>query len=102
MNKNNNQQGYILIFTLLVIAMAVVISVYIANRGASHVAFMNIAIEREKAKLLARSGIEIAIAQLAKKAPKPQEQKGQPKADEQKKEVGLEPKNLLKQLLPSL
>lgn len=104
MKNNHNQQGYILIFTLLVVATAVVISVYIANRGASHVAFMSIAIEREKAKLLAKSGIEVAIAQLAKKPPKPEEEKGQQKgaAGEQKKEEGLESKNLLKQLLPNL
>ena len=59
------QPGFILltVFFLLAIAAAIVTQIY--YRGMMHTIFMPVVTDREKAKILAQSGIAIAINQLA-------------------------------------
>jgi hypothetical protein len=57
--------GYIMIFALLIIGALMVIVTYIGHRGSYYLPFAKMAVEREKAKMLAVSGIQVAIAQLA-------------------------------------
>lgn len=59
------QQGYILIFSVMFIAMIVIISTIISNKSILHVNYSKLTISREKAKMLAYSGLQIAMAQLS-------------------------------------
>ncbi|MFC1843132.1 hypothetical protein ACFLYU_05745, partial [Candidatus Dependentiae bacterium] len=67
--KNNkarqNQPGYILVFSLMFIALVVMLATRISNRGLLHVSYAKIMIDREHAKMLALSGLQIAMAQLS-------------------------------------
>jgi len=70
--KKNN--GYILIFTLLITAAMTAVVTYIFNRGIIYVPFIQLMIDQEKAKTIALSGIQIIASQLTyqekeKKAP---------------------------------
>lgn len=69
--------GYIMIFTLLAIGAAMVIATYMGHRASYYLPFSQIIFEREKAKTLALSGVEIAIAQLAFVPDKKETQKEQ-------------------------
>lgn len=64
------QPGYILIFSMMFIAMIIALSMIISNRGSLHVNYAKFMINREKAKMLAYSGLQIAMAQLAIKEKK--------------------------------
>jgi hypothetical protein len=64
------QSGYILIFSMMFIAMIIALSMIISNRGSLHVNYAKFMISREKAKMLAYSGLQIAMAQLAIKEKK--------------------------------
>ncbi len=112
--KNNVCSGYIMIFTLLVVAASMVIVSYVSHRGQLHVPFVRMVINREKAKLLALGGVQVAVAQLAK-SPEKEEKKSTPAAagGEEKKEAGKgsgggaqssgqdkESKDLLQRVLP--
>ena len=99
MNKTKKQQGYILILTLLITSAAIAVVTYIFNRGSVHVPFMQTMIEREKAKMLAMSGVQIAIAQLSYKMPEEEKEKRIEKK-EKKPDLGKEAKSFLKYLLP--
>ncbi len=57
-------KGYILIFTLLITATATVVVTYIFNRGIIYVPFMQIMIDREKAKMITLGSIQIIASQL--------------------------------------
>lgn len=59
------QPGYMLVFSMIFIAMIVALSVIISNRSSLHVRYSKLMIDREKAKLLAYSGLQIAMAQLS-------------------------------------
>jgi hypothetical protein len=66
MNKKQSlNNGYIMIFALLVIAALMVIVSYVGYRGSMHGPFMQMVMGREKAKLLAMSGVNIAMSQLS-------------------------------------
>jgi len=104
MRQNQNKHaGYIMIFTLLVIAASMVIVTYVGHRGAVHAPFARMAIDREKAKLLALSGIEIIQSQLSvpgqtdKPAPS-----NTPQQETEKKDSDSSAKDLLKRVLPVL
>ncbi len=62
--QNQPQQGYILLLTLLIISLLVVIVTQLYYRGSGHAAFADIMTQREKAKILAVSGIQLAISRL--------------------------------------
>ena len=106
--KHSTRDGYIMVFTLLVIAASMVIVAYVGRRGSVHAPFMRMVIEKEKAKLLVVSGVQIAIAQLAK--PPGKEEKQQEKADPDPKVNApkalsgedKESKEFLQRILPTL
>jgi hypothetical protein len=76
MKKNKkNHPGYIMIFTLLAVGAAMVVATYIGHRGSYYLPFSKMILEREKAKMLALSGVQVAIAQLAQIPEKKAQQK---------------------------
>lgn len=99
------KQGYILIFTLLIIAAVMIITTYITVRSRIYIPFVRMAINREKAKILALSGLEIARAQLSKSFIKEETKKDTvsrtQSATEKKPEI-TEHVQLLKTILPSI
>ncbi len=99
MSTVNNAQkspGYIMIFTLLVIAASMVIVTYVSHRGQLHTPFVHMVVAREKAKMLALSGVQVAIAQLAKTP----EQDTKKEKKEGAAQAPDEDKFLLQRLLP--
>ena len=82
--------GYIMIFTLLIIGAAMMIVTYIGHRGSFYLPFSHMVIAREKAKTLVLGGVQIVIAQLAQSDKKDEKDQGQQK--EAKQEVTQEKK----------
>ena len=99
MNQRDPRQGYILVMTLMIISISVVLVSYMFNRQASYVPFMEAMAQREKAKMLALGGIQLAISALVEeeeaKETTPGEEKKQRSQDE-------ETKKFLARILPSL
>lgn len=54
------KSGYILVFTMIMMAALSAIVVYIFNRGMTAIPLIGVMLEREKAKMLAFSGVEVA------------------------------------------
>ncbi len=94
-----NKGGYILLLTLLITSAAIAVVTYIFNRGTVHIPFSQTMIKREKAKMLAIGGVELAIAKLAKKAPK-EEKRAEEK--EKKTDAAKEAKHFLTNILPAI
>jgi hypothetical protein len=90
------KKGYIMIFTLLVVAAAMMIVTYVGHRGSFYLPFSHMIAAREKAKMLALGGVQVAIAQLALVD----------KSKEQKKEEGAsstsQDSEFLARILPTL
>ena len=63
--KHTTRSGFVLVLTLMVLSLAVVIVTYLFNRGNTNIVYMHAMVEREKARMLALSGVQVAIAQLA-------------------------------------
>lgn len=70
---NKNCDGYIMIFTLLVVGAAMMIVTYVGHRGSFYLPFSHMIFAREKAKMVALGGVQVAIAQLSQ-VDKPKEQ----------------------------
>jgi len=91
--NSNNQPGYVLIFSFIVISLVVIIATNISYVSIGHMFFSRTMIARERAKTLAWSGLQIAKAQLSF-LPKKKEQKGKKPTEDkeekkdQKKESG--------------
>jgi len=114
MIKSNNQPGYILVFSLMFIALLVMLAIRISDRGRVHVSYVKTMIDRERAKMLAFSGLQIAMTQLAikeesKKQDQPDSKEGEKKDQKgtQSKGVGKlwtekESKEFIKQVWPYL
>ena len=101
--------GYIMIFTLLVIAALMVIVTYVGYRGALYAPFSTMIVAREKAKLVTLGGIQVAIAQLAYVPPKKEQKAAAQQGEAEQKAEGKESsgadqeiKDLLTRLLPTL
>lgn len=62
--KNRGAPGYILLLSLMIIALSVILVTYMANKSMIHTYFTRSMIDREKAKRLAFSGIQLALSQL--------------------------------------
>lgn len=90
-----NKSGYIIPLTLMLISMAIAFITIIYQRGSVFVPLMGTMMRREKAKLLALSGIDIAMAQLT------QQSSVVDSNDSAKKAASLE-RELLTTLLPAL
>lgn len=110
---HSNKQGFILILSLMVIALAVTLVTYIFHVGSVQMPFSRIMIDREKAKLLALSGIHIAQAKLSQEVPIPKKEETSHKQAAQQQQVQKnkaqeEPpelqaaKKLLQEIVPTL
>ena len=92
------REGYILVLTLLIISLLVIVvsSMYYNQTG--HSALSNTIVNREKAKMLAVSGVQLAISKLVT-IPKREDQK---QKEEKSKKEGKQNKelNFLKRILP--
>ena len=64
-NCTTTTNGYILIVTLLMIASMTAVGTYIFLRSTVFIPFMHTMYDREKAKVLAMGGLQIAIQQLS-------------------------------------
>lgn len=64
MNQSNIPQGYILVLTVLILSISVILLTHIINKTITFTHFAHIASDREQAKLLAESGIDIALAEF--------------------------------------
>ncbi len=102
------QNGFIIPLVLMLISIAIVLVTSIYQKGSIFVPFMGIVTQRAQAKLLAISGVQVAMSQLARssdfaKATSGKQVEG---AKEGEKIKALSPeqeaKNLLTQLLPTL
>lgn len=111
LKKNNTSAGYIMIFTLLVVAAATVMVTYVGHRGSFYLPFSRMILAREKAKQLALGGVQVAIAQLAKSVKKEEGKRQEPQqevkqeagsAPVEKKESNPEERDLLRRILPVL
>ncbi len=104
------QNGFIIPLVLMLISIAIVLVTSIYQKGSIFVPFISMVTQREHAKLLAISGVQVAMSQLASPPAAPGEKKEVPKpgegAKEGEKAQALSPeqeaKNLLTQLLPTL
>lgn len=65
MNKHYKQSGFILVLTTMILSIAIIIVSQLVNKGMLSISFDKTVIEREKAKLLAQSGVQIAMSQLS-------------------------------------
>ncbi len=63
--QQTKQPGFTLVITLMVIALIVAIVTVMAHKSSVHVHYMKTMNNREKAKNLAWSGVQIAMSQLA-------------------------------------
>lgn len=95
MKKTSARPGFIMIFTLLAISAAMVIVTYVGHRGSYYLPFAQMIVEREKAKMLALSGVQVAIAQLSE-VPKKDKKKEDDKSPDSPE------KDFLVRILPSL
>jgi len=94
-----NTKGYILILTLLITATATLVVTYIFNRGTVYVPFMQMMIDREKAKMIALGSIQIIASQLTYQ----EKEKTQSTIKKQTKQIPNDnEKNLLTRILPTL
>lgn len=105
MKKVTQQSGYILIITLLIITLVTALVTSMANKSSVHSRYLKIIMDREKAKELALSGVQIAMSQLATmhKLPEAEKSLTQKNENEKKEDGSLEQsKQFLSKLLPVL
>ena len=100
---NKTAPGYILVLTMIMISLLTVVVTQMFFSGSLFSSFASIAVQREKAKMLAESGVHIACGQLyipAAKQEQPVITVGQQK--QQKQEPVDQNKKLLEKVLPLL
>jgi len=110
MNIKKNRDGYIMIFTLMVVGAAMMIVTYVGHRGSFYLPFSHMILAREKAKMLTLGGVQVAIAQLSQSAKKEEQQEQAKEATKQQgeqaapasKESNQEEKDFLLRILPTL
>ena len=68
-----HQSGFILVLTLMILSMIVMLVTQLFQSSVIHFYFDRTMIEREKAKVLARSGIELAYSLLTITPPQDKE-----------------------------
>jgi|SRR5579872_3907485 len=88
--------GYIMIFTLLIVGAAMLIVTYVGHRGSFYLPFSHMLFNREKAEMLALSGVQVAIAQLS------QVDEKNSSSSDKSKEKAHDEQNLLERILPTL
>jgi len=65
MIQRAQRPGYVMVFSLMMIAIIIVLITAVVDRSRVHVHYMKTIIDREKAKSLAWSGVQVAMSQLA-------------------------------------
>lgn len=101
-----HRSGYILPLVLMIVAVLTSIATYMYYRGSAYASFVPLITSREKAKVLALGGVQLAIAQLSavspeKKQPTPAPTAQQPDVQKQTNGDSVEqPKKFLASLLP--
>ena len=113
MNKHY-KPGYIMILTLMIISVSIMIVTYLTTKGMVYSALVRTMTEREKARQLAASGIQLAFSTLSTSADEKEEKKEEkkesppPQSPDQKKEPEApaspadDAKKILTTLLPQL
>ncbi len=94
MNNPHNEKGYILVLTMMLISMAAIVATQLFHKSTVQMHFDQVMIEREKAKMLALGGIELAIGQLTIVETGTPQKKEAPKDDPEKQ--------FLKRVIPTL
>ncbi len=95
------RSGYILTLSLILIFLSVFLVTYLASRGSVFVPYAMIAVERKQAYMLAKSGIDLAMSQIA--SPKVSKKQEQAEGQQNKKPTELErAKDMLTAVLPAL
>lgn len=97
----NSKPGYILVLTLMILSILVIVVTGVFYNSIAQVAFTKTIIDREKAKVLALSGIQLAVSKLVIPEEK-KEKTDVSKNDKEKKPQESNEKKLLKRLLPYL
>jgi len=87
-----------MIFTLLIVGAAMMIVTYVGHRGSFYLPFSYMITAREKAKMLALGGVQVAIAQLAL-VEKPKEKQ---KEQTENKQSASDESEFLQRILPTL
>lgn len=101
MMQSRSPNGYILMLALTMLSLIIVLVTGLFNRTSPYLFFNAITIKREKAKQLALSGLEIAMAQLQAKVEEPRDKKTE--GDEKGPSPAQQRKaKLFQALLPSL
>lgn len=62
--NNTKRSGYILALSLMIISLMTLLATQIFNKTLLFVPFSRVVVDREKAKVLAQGGVQIALAQL--------------------------------------
>lgn len=98
------KKGYVLVLTLMIISVLVIIVTSMFFNETSHTAFSRTMIDKEKAKMLALGGVQLALSQLTIKPPEKKDKKGTEKPGDKKNEQKQESneKLLLKRIFPTL
>src|SRR5438309_2526645 len=78
--------GYIMIFTLLIVGAAMMVVTYVGHRGSFYLPFSTMLLAREKAKMLALGGVQVAIAQLSQSDKKENEPPSAKATEDRQKE----------------
>lgn len=101
----HQKSGYMLVFTFVIIALAMTIVTVAITRGLMFTSFTQTMVNRMKARQLALSGIALAMSELQKvegkkekNAPSPQQKEGQPEEEEGAEDA----KGLLQKLFPMM
>jgi len=100
MITKTQKSGYILVLSLMIVGAIMVLVTQLFRQGQTHMAFVHTMVEREKAKMLALSGIEIARCQLTIPKPKKEEKT---KISTETKQKKVNPAHLfLQRVLPTI
>lgn len=81
----HQKKGYIIIMTMLIIALSVAIVTYIYKRGTLYNPLAQLAAHKEKARMLTASALQIALAQLGEPATKNNDKQNEQKEAAQTK-----------------
>jgi len=83
--KQFSQKGYTMLLAMMIIALIIFLVTNVADKSRIHTRYLKTVIDREKAKALAYSGIEIAKSQLANMEQNSKQAKKQEKMSQDEK-----------------
>src|SRR5579871_261793 len=94
--KHRQQSGYILMLTLMMLALMTFVATYLISKTTGYAPAMRMFVDRQKATMLALGGIQVALSQLAVY---PQSKEGEQAKSASKDQEAV---TLLKKIMPSL